>query len=88
MDNKLEKQTALQKDFFESQYGVEKKILTDIKKSSMLLSGEKKKNPARHMMFELPDKEDVLKVTIDKSSAKGDSDPIITYGKKQSTSVA
>ena len=39
-------------------------------------------------MFELPDKEDVLKVTIDKSSAKGDSDPIITYGKKQSTSVA
>ena len=39
-------------------------------------------------MFELPDKEDVLKVTIDKSSAKGESDPIITYGKKQSTSVA
>ena len=39
-------------------------------------------------MFELPDKDDVLKVTIDKSSAKGDSDPIITYGKKQSTSVA
>ena len=39
-------------------------------------------------MFELPDKEDVLKVTIDKASAKGDSDPIITYGKKQSTSVA
>ena len=32
-------------------------------------------------MFELPDKEDVLKVTVDKSSAKGDSDPIITYGK-------
>ena len=29
-------------------------------------------------MFELPDKEDVLKVTIDKSSAKGDSDPIRT----------
>ena len=39
-------------------------------------------------MFELPDKEDVLKVTIDKSSAKGESDPIVTYGKKQSTSVA
>ena len=39
-------------------------------------------------MFELPDKEDVLKVTVDKSSARGDSDPIVTYGKKQSTSVA
>jgi ATP-dependent Clp protease ATP-binding subunit ClpX len=39
-------------------------------------------------MFELPDLEDVLKVTIDKSAAKGDSDPIVTYGKKQSTSVA
>ena len=38
--------------------------------------------------FELPDKEDVLKVTVDKSSARGDSDPIVTYGKKQSTSVA
>ncbi len=39
-------------------------------------------------MFELPDMEDVVKVTIDKSSVKGNSDPIITYGKKQSTSVA
>ena len=39
-------------------------------------------------MFELPDKDDVLKVTVDKSSARGDSDPIVTYGKKQSTSVA
>ena len=39
-------------------------------------------------MFELPDMEDVLKVTVDKSSVKGDSDPIVTYGKKQSTSVA
>ena len=39
-------------------------------------------------MFELPDLEDVLKVTIDKSAAKGDSDPIVTFGKKQSTSVA
>ena len=36
----------------------------------------------------LPDMEDVLKVTVDKSSVKGDSDPIVTYGKKQSTSVA
>ncbi len=39
-------------------------------------------------MFELPDMEDVTKVTIDKSSVKGTSEPIITYGKKQSTSVA
>jgi ATP-dependent Clp protease ATP-binding subunit ClpX len=39
-------------------------------------------------MFELPDLENVLKVTVDKSSVKGDTDPIVTYGKKQSTSVA
>jgi ATP-dependent Clp protease ATP-binding subunit ClpX len=39
-------------------------------------------------MFELPDKEDVLKVTVDKQSVRGDTDPIVTYGKKQSTSVA
>ena len=32
-------------------------------------------------MFELPDMEDVMKVTIDKSSVKGTSEPIITYGK-------
>ena len=39
-------------------------------------------------MFELPDMEDVMKVTVDKPSVKGVSEPIITYGKKQSTSVA
>jgi ATP-dependent Clp protease ATP-binding subunit ClpX len=39
-------------------------------------------------MFELPELENVLKVTVDKSSVSGDSDPIVTYGKKQSTSVA
>ena len=39
-------------------------------------------------MFELPELENVLKVTVDKSSVTGDSDPIVTYGKKQSTSVA
>jgi ATP-dependent Clp protease ATP-binding subunit ClpX len=39
-------------------------------------------------MFELPDMEDVIKVTIDKASVNGISDPIITFGKKQSTSVA
>ena len=39
-------------------------------------------------MFELPDMEDVIKVTVDKPSVRGISEPIITYGKKQSTSVA
>ena len=39
-------------------------------------------------MFELPDMEDVIKVTVDKSSVKGTSEPFVTYGKKQSTSVA
>ena len=39
-------------------------------------------------MFELPDMENVAKVTVDSSSAKGLSEPIVTYGKKASTSVA
>tara|TARA_A100001015_G_scaffold7731_1_gene9577 strand:- start:1965 stop:3218 length:1254 start_codon:yes stop_codon:yes gene_type:complete len=39
-------------------------------------------------MFELPDMENVLKVTVDAASVKGASEPIITYGKKSSTSVA
>jgi len=39
-------------------------------------------------MFEIPELENVLKVTVDKSSVVGDTDPIVTYGKKQSTSVA
>ena len=39
-------------------------------------------------MFELPDMEDVIKVTVDKSAVKGTSEPIVTYGKKTSTSVA
>ena len=39
-------------------------------------------------MFDLPDLENVLKITVDKSAAKGETDPIVTYGKKQSTSVA
>ena len=39
-------------------------------------------------MFELPDMENVVKVTVDKASVKGASEPIITYGKKSSTSVA
>ena len=39
-------------------------------------------------MFELPDMENVIKVTVDSSAAKGSSEPIVTYGKKSSTSVA
>jgi ATP-dependent Clp protease ATP-binding subunit ClpX len=39
-------------------------------------------------MFELPDMENVIKVTIDSSAVKGSSEPIVTYGKKPSTSVA
>ena len=32
-------------------------------------------------MFELPDMEDVLKVTVDKGSVNGETEPIVTYGK-------
>ena len=39
-------------------------------------------------MFELPDMEDVIKITVDSSTVKGLSEPIVTYGKKTSTSVA
>jgi len=39
-------------------------------------------------MFNLPDMEDVIKVTVDASAVKGATEPIITYGKKTSTSVA
>ena len=39
-------------------------------------------------MFDLPDMENVIKVTVDASTVKGASEPIITYGKKPSTSVA
>jgi ATP-dependent Clp protease ATP-binding subunit ClpX len=39
-------------------------------------------------MFELPDMENVIKVTVDNASIKGSSEPIVTYGKKASTSVA
>ena len=39
-------------------------------------------------MFELPDMENVIKVTVDSAAVKGSSEPIVTYGKKPSTSVA
>ena len=39
-------------------------------------------------MFELPDMEDAIKVTVDSAAVNGTSEPIVTYGKKSSTSVA
>ncbi len=39
-------------------------------------------------MFDLPEVENVTKVTVDKASAKGEREPILAYGKKQSTSAA
>ena len=39
-------------------------------------------------MFELPDMENVIKVTVDSAAVNGSSEPIVTYGKKSSTSVA
>jgi ATP-dependent Clp protease ATP-binding subunit ClpX len=39
-------------------------------------------------MFDLPDMENVIKVTVDVAAVKGASEPIVTYGKKSSTSVA
>tara|TARA_Y100000591_G_scaffold195762_1_gene169457 strand:- start:503 stop:1756 length:1254 start_codon:yes stop_codon:yes gene_type:complete len=39
-------------------------------------------------MFELPDMDNVVKVTVDSASVKGSTEPIVTYGKKPSTSVA
>jgi ATP-dependent Clp protease ATP-binding subunit ClpX len=39
-------------------------------------------------MYDLPDMENVLKVTVDKSAVVGDTEPIVTYSKKQSTFVA
>jgi len=39
-------------------------------------------------MFSLPDMENVESVTVDKSVAKGKSEPIVTYSKAKSTSVA
>ena len=39
-------------------------------------------------MFELPDMENVIKITVDTNAVRGSSEPIVTYGKKTSTSVA
>src|SRR6056300_116273 len=39
-------------------------------------------------MFELPDMENVIKVTVDSAAVKSTSEPIVTYVKRTSTSVA
>ena len=39
-------------------------------------------------MFELPDMEDVIKVTVDRSAAKGNQNRLSHMAKKPSTSVA
>ena len=39
-------------------------------------------------MFSLPDMENVESVTVDKTVVKGKTEPIITYSKSKSTSVA
>ncbi len=39
-------------------------------------------------MFDLPDMENVIKVTVDSATVKGKSEPIVTYATKSSTSVA
>ena len=36
----------------------------------------------------MTEKKDKIKVTVDGQSVKGASEPIVTYGKKTSTSVA
>ena len=39
-------------------------------------------------MFSLPEMNDVYSITVDKSVVKGKSEPITTYSKDKSTSVA
>ena len=39
-------------------------------------------------LLKLPDMENVIKVTVDNNAVKGTSEPIVTYGKNSSTSVA
>jgi ATP-dependent Clp protease ATP-binding subunit ClpX len=92
--NALTKQYQKLFDFENVQLEFKDEALTEIAKKAI-----SKKTGARGLrsilesillktMFELPELDGVLKVTIDKSSVKGDTDPIVTYGKKQSTSVA
>ena len=93
-NNALTKQYQKLFDFENVQLEFKEDALTEIAKKAI-----NKKTGARGLrsilesillktMFQLPELENVLKVTVDKSSVIGDSEPIVTYGKKQSTSVA
>ena len=92
--NSLTKQYQKLFEFENVELEFKEEALNEIEKKAI-----KKKTGARGLrsilesillktMFELPELENVLRVTVDKSSVTGDSDPIVTYGKKQSTSVA
>ena len=92
--NSLIKQYKRLFEFEEVQLEFQDDAITEIAKKAI-----EKKTGARGLrsilenillktMFELPDMENVIKVTVDASSVKGTSEPIVTYGKKTSTSVA
>ena len=92
--NSLIKQYQRLFDFEEVELEFKEEAINEIAKKAIL-----KKTGARGLrsilenillktMFELPDMENVVKVTVDSSAVKGNSEPIVTYGKKQSTSVA
>jgi len=92
--NSLIKQYQKLFEFEDAELEFKEEALTEIAKKAI-----NKKTGARGLrsilestllktMFELPELENVLKVTVDKSAVAGVTKPIVTYGKKQSTSVA
>jgi ATP-dependent Clp protease ATP-binding subunit ClpX len=92
--NSLIKQYKRLFEFENAELEFNKDALAEIAKKAIL-----KKTGARGLrsilesillktMFNLPELEDVIKVTVDKSAAGGNTEPIVTFGKKQSTSVA
>ena len=66
--------------------------IAEIAKSNIKKTGARIKidleNILLKTMFDLPDMDNAIKVTVDSSSVIGNSEPIVTYGKKPSTSVA
>jgi len=92
--NSLIKQYKRLFEFENAELEFNKDALAEIAKKAIL-----KKTGARGLrsilesillktMFNLPELENVIKVTVDKSAAAGNTEPIVTFGKKQSTSVA
>ena len=92
--NALTKQYQKLFDFENVQLEFKEDALTEIAKKAI-----SKKTGARGLrsilenillktMFKIPELENVFKVTVDKSAVVGETEPIVTYGKKQSTSVA